>query len=84
MRDRYVGTGELTSKVSVPLPSENEIRKVMGSAYNAKTTLNVIQMFAGTSDMYAATVALVNAMFEAKGISPKAREIDRSSGRRRC
>ncbi|MGC2035823.1 MAG: carboxymuconolactone decarboxylase family protein [Thermoplasmata archaeon] len=64
-----------TSKVSVPLPSENEIRKVMGSAYNAKTTLNVIQMFAGTSDMYAATVALVNAMFEAKGISPKAREM---------
>jgi alkylhydroperoxidase family enzyme len=69
------GPPNCTSKVSVPLPSEDEIRKVMGSAYNPKTTLNVIQMFAGTSDMYAATVGLVNAVFETKGISPKAREM---------
>jgi alkylhydroperoxidase family enzyme len=64
-----------TSKVSVPLPSEDEIRKVMGSSYNPRTTLNVIQMFAGTSDMYAATVGLVNAIFVAKDVSPKAREM---------
>jgi len=64
-----------TSKVTVPLPSEDEIREVMGSSYNPKTTLNVIQMFSGTGDMYAATVGLVNAVFVAKGISPKAREM---------
>jgi alkylhydroperoxidase family enzyme len=69
------GPSPYTTKISVPLPSEDEIRKVMGSSYNPKTTLNVIQMFAGTNDMYAATVGLVNAMFVAKGISAKAREM---------
>jgi alkylhydroperoxidase family enzyme len=69
------GPSNYTSKVSVPLPSENEIRKVMGSSYDPKTTLNVIQMFAGTDDMYTGTVGLVNAMFQTKGISPKVREM---------
>jgi hypothetical protein len=69
------GPPSYTSKVSVPLPSEDEIRKVIGSSYDPKTTLNVIQMFAGMGDLYAATVALVNAVFVAKGISPRAREM---------
>jgi len=69
------GPSPYASKVSVPLPPEDEIRKVMGSSYDPKTTLNVIQMFAGTGDMYAATIGLVNAVFVAQGISPKAREM---------
>lgn len=64
-----------TSKISVPLPGEDEVRKVMGPSYDPKTTLNVLQMFAGTGDMYSATVGLVNAVFQTKGISPKAREM---------
>jgi alkylhydroperoxidase family enzyme len=35
----------------------------------------VIKMFAGTGDMYAAAVGLVNAVFQAEGIDPRAREI---------
>lgn len=69
------GPSNYTTKVSVPLPSGEEIRKVMGSSYNPKTTLNVIQMFAGTDDLYAATIGLVNAVFQVKGISPRAREM---------
>ena len=66
---------EYTSKVSIPLPSDDEVRKVMGDAYDPVKTLNVIKMFAGTDDMYAATVGLVNAMFVTKGIDPKKREM---------
>jgi AraC-like DNA-binding protein/alkylhydroperoxidase family enzyme len=66
---------EYTSRVSIPLPSEDEVRKVMGDAYDPAKTLNVIKMFAGTDDMYAATVGLVNAVFATKGIDPKKREM---------
>jgi len=61
---------EYTSKVSIPLPSDDEVRKVMGDAYDPAKTLNVIKMFAGTDDMYAATIGLVNAE-----VLAKAREI---------
>jgi alkylhydroperoxidase family enzyme len=64
-----------TSRVSIPLPSEDEVRKVMGDAYDPVKTLNVIKMFAGTEDMYAATIGLVNAVFATKGIDPKNREM---------
>jgi hypothetical protein len=32
-------------------------------------------MFAGTEDMYGATIGLVKAIFQAKGIDPKIREM---------
>jgi alkylhydroperoxidase family enzyme len=69
------GPSNYTSKVAVPLPPEGEIRRVMGPSYDPKTTLNVLQMFAGAGDMYAATVGLVNAIFVTQGISPKSREM---------
>jgi alkylhydroperoxidase family enzyme len=64
-----------TSTVSVPLPSDEEIRKSIGDTYDPSTTLNVIKMFAGADDLYAATIGLVNAVFRTKGIDPKAREM---------
>jgi hypothetical protein len=61
-----------SSKVSVPLPSDEEVRKIIGDTYDSSSTLNVIKMFAGADDLYAATIGLVNAVFRAKGIDPKA------------
>ena len=61
--------------VSVPLPSDEEIRKVIGESYNPATALNVVKMIAGTDDMYAGTIGLVKAVFAAKGIDPRTREM---------
>jgi alkylhydroperoxidase family enzyme len=66
---------EYTSTVSIPLPPDEVVRKTIGDSYNPAKALNVIKMFAGTGDMYAATIGLVNAVFQAEGIDPKAREM---------
>ena len=63
-----------TSTVAIPLPSERTVRQVMGKSYDPERTLNVLKMFAGTEDMYEATIGIVKAMFAAKGIDPKIRE----------
>ena len=63
-----------TSTVAIPLPSEQTVRQVMGKSYDPEKTLNVLKMFAGTEDMYEATIGIVKAMFAAKGIDPKIRE----------
>lgn len=65
---------EYTSKVAVPLPSDDEAKKVIGGSFNPDT-LNVIKMFSGTGDMYSASVGFVNAVFQAEGINLKAREM---------
>ncbi len=62
-----------TSRVAVPLPSEDAIRKVIGNAYDPNKVLNVQKMLAGTEDMYAAAVGLVTAVFQTEGIDPKTR-----------
>ena len=64
-----------TSKVSIPLPSDEKVRRIIGNSYNPKNTLNVIKMFAGTEDMFDATIGLVKAIFTAEGIDPKTREM---------
>jgi alkylhydroperoxidase family enzyme len=64
-----------TSKVSIPLPSDEAVRRIMGKSYSPEKTLNVIKMFAGTEDMFAATIGLVKAIFKAEGIEPKTREM---------
>jgi alkylhydroperoxidase family enzyme len=66
---------EYTSRLSVPVPSDDEIRQVMGDSYNPEKTLNVIKMFAGTGDMYEAITRLVRAIFQTSGIDPRAREV---------
>jgi alkylhydroperoxidase family enzyme len=69
------GPARHTSKVAIPLPSDEAIRWVIGASYSPEKTLNVIKMFAGTEDMFSATIGLVKAMFQAQGIDPKLREM---------
>jgi hypothetical protein len=40
-----------TSKVAIPLPSDEAVRRIIGNSYNPEKTLSVIKMFAGTEDM---------------------------------
>jgi alkylhydroperoxidase family enzyme len=64
-----------TSTVKVPLPSEQTVKQMMGESYDPERTLNVLKMFAGTEDLYEATIGIVRAMFAAKGIDPRTREM---------
>jgi alkylhydroperoxidase family enzyme len=64
-----------TPKVVIPLPSDEDIRRIIGNSYDPETTLNVIKMFAGTEDLFDATIGLVKAIFSAQGIDPKTREM---------
>src|SRR5580704_10168496 len=63
-----------SSTVAIPLPSEQTVQQIMGKSYQPEKTLNVLKMFAGTEDMFEATIGIVKAMFSAKGIDPKIRE----------
>lgn len=64
-----------TSTIAIPLPSEQTVRQIMGTSYDPERTLNVLKMFAGTEDLYEATIGIVKAMFQAKGIDPRTREM---------
>jgi hypothetical protein len=64
-----------TSKVAIPLPSDEAVRRIMGNSFNPEKTLNVIKMFAGTEDMFEATIGLVKAIFQTQGIDPRIREM---------
>ena len=61
--------------VAIPLPDDDAVRQVIGDTYDAAAALNVVKMFAGTEDMFDATIGLVKAVFSAKGIDPKLRQI---------
>lgn len=62
------------AQITIPLPSEEQIRRTLGEGYDPATTLNVVKMFAGTDDMCAATLGLVRAVFSAEGVDPKLRQ----------
>ena len=62
-------------QVAIPLPSDAAVRRIIGKSYDPERTLNVIKMFAGTEDMFEATVGLVKAIFETQGVDPKLREM---------
>jgi len=64
-----------TSAVAIPLPSEQTVQQMFGKSYDPERTLNVLKMFAGTEDLCEATMGIVKAMFAAKGIDPKIREM---------
>src|SRR4029077_10286041 len=64
-----------TSALAITLPPEEVVRQIMGKSYDPVRTLNVLKMFAGTDDLYEATIDLVHAMFQAKGIDPRTREM---------
>src|ERR1700719_3893227 len=63
-----------SSTVAIPLPSEQTVQQILGKSYQPEKTLNVLKMFAGTEDMFEATIVIVKAMFSTKGIDPKIRE----------
>ena len=64
-----------TSKVSIPLPQNDEICTVVGPAYCPGETGNFAKRFAGTADLHAAMLGLDKAVFQAEGVDPKARQI---------
>jgi alkylhydroperoxidase family enzyme len=64
-----------TPQVVIPLPAEADVRRIIGKSYDPEKTLNVIKMFAGTEDMFDATIGLVKAIFNVQGIEPKTREM---------
>jgi carboxymuconolactone decarboxylase family protein len=64
-----------TTTVTVPLPSEQTVQHMLGESYDPENTLNVLKMFAGTEDLFEATIGIVKAMFVAKGIDPRTREM---------
>ncbi|HEX3341946.1 MAG TPA: carboxymuconolactone decarboxylase family protein [Pseudolabrys sp.] len=64
-----------TPQVAIPLPSDAAVRRIIGKSYEPEKTLNVIKMFAGTEDLFDATIGLVKAIFNAQGIDPKTREM---------
>ena len=63
------------STVAIPLPSEQTVQQMLGKSYDPEKTLNVLKMFAGTEDMFEATIGIVRTMFQAKGVDPKTREM---------
>jgi alkylhydroperoxidase family enzyme len=64
-----------TPQVAIPLPSDADVRRIIGKSYDPEKTLNIIKMFAGTEDMFDATIGLVKAIFNVQGIEPKMREM---------
>jgi len=64
-----------TPQVAIPLPSDDAVRQIIGNSYDPEKTLNVIKMFAGTEDLFDATIGLVKAIFETQGVDPKTREM---------
>jgi hypothetical protein len=66
---------DFAAKIRVSLPSEEELRRVLGKDYDASRTLNVIKMFAGTDDMYTAVASFIKAVFQAAGVDPCIREM---------
>ena len=63
------------SKVSVPLPDDAEIKRLIGATYDPAKTLNIVKMLAGTEDLFQPIAGLVKAIFAAEGIDPKIRQI---------
>ena len=63
------------SFVHVPLPTNEEIGMLKELALKPGGDLNVSRMVAGTDDMMIGVVAMVKAVFDAKGIATQSREL---------
>jgi hypothetical protein len=61
--------------VTVPLPSDGDVRAVIGEDYDPDTTLNVIKMFAGTGEFCPVLIGMVRAIFGTPDINDKHREM---------
>ena len=60
--------------IRIPLPPEDEVRRVMGDSYKPET-LNVTKMLTGTGDCFKPVVELVEILFQTEGVDPKLREV---------
>jgi alkylhydroperoxidase/carboxymuconolactone decarboxylase family protein YurZ len=59
----------------VPMPSDDDVRRVMGDGYDPGSALNVTKMFAGTEDFFPALIGMVQAVFGTPDIDAKHREM---------
>ena len=64
-----------TSKVSVPLPDDAEVKAVVGDAIDVGDALNVMKMMTGAGDMFGALVGMVQAVFGEADIDACHREL---------
>ena len=62
-------------ELMIPLPSEASVSQVIGPSYDARTTLNVVKMLAGTGDLAGPAIGLMQAVFKMVGVDAKAREL---------
>ena len=60
-----------SSSVSIPLPDDSAIRRILGDGYDPGQTLNVVKMFAGTDDRFPALISMVQAIFSTEGIDAR-------------
>jgi alkylhydroperoxidase family enzyme len=67
--------GPYRANVAVPLPDHQAIRAAVGDDFDPAATLNVVQMMAGTGDMFPGLVSMVRAVFGAEGIDARHREV---------
>lgn len=74
MRTAVAGPSPYDARVAIPLPTDEEARRILGESYDAAKALNVVKMFAGTGDMCQASLGLVRAVFAADGVDPKLRQ----------
>ena len=57
-------------------PQEQIVRQMIGESYEPEKTLNVLKMFRrNRGPLQEATIGIVKAMFQAKGIDPRIREM---------
>jgi alkylhydroperoxidase/carboxymuconolactone decarboxylase family protein YurZ len=72
---RYDQSVQYPSKIAFHLHSDEVLKGVIGGNYNSAKVLNVIKMMAGTEDMFEAATGFIEAMFQAKGVDPRIREM---------
>lgn len=63
------------SEVSVPLPTDDEVKAVIGDAMDVDEALNVMKMMTGAGNMFPALVGMVQAVFGEADIDASHREI---------
>lgn len=64
-----------TANVAIPLPTDDELGPEVVAKLKQANDLNVARMLAGTTDMLQGATGLVQAVFKAKDIDPRLREL---------
>jgi alkylhydroperoxidase family enzyme len=64
-----------TARVVIPLPTDDELMPANREKLKLANDLNVARMFAGTDDMFNSTISIVQAVFQAKDVDVKVREL---------